>query len=85
VTQPIISNRWELVFEVTGWQRPIISNLRGSCQKGSIFDNHPQNDHVYSNIHMYIRIYKFDILGGANFEYAVTSNLAATDPAGSNA
>jgi hypothetical protein len=29
--------------------------------------------YVYSNIH------KFDILGGANFEYAVTSNLAATD------
>jgi hypothetical protein len=45
------------MFEVTGWQRPIISNLRGGCGKGSIFDNHPQNDHVYSNIHMYIRIY----------------------------
>ena len=45
------------MFEVTGWQRPIISNLRGGCRKGSIFDNHPQNDHVYSNIHMYIRIY----------------------------
>jgi hypothetical protein len=29
---------------------------------------------VYSNKH------KFDILAGANFEYAVTSNLAATDP-----
>jgi hypothetical protein len=29
--------------------------------------------YVYSNIH------KFDILAGANFEYAVTSNLAATD------
>jgi len=35
------------MFEVTGWQRPIISNLRGGCGKGSIFDNHPQNDHVY--------------------------------------
>ena len=57
VTQPVISNRWELVFEVTGWQRPIITNLRGGCRKGSIFDNHPQNDHVYLNIHMYIRIY----------------------------
>ncbi len=31
------------MFEVTGWQRPIISNLRGGCRKGSIFDNHPQN------------------------------------------
>jgi len=30
---------------------------RSSPNKGSIFDNHPQNDHVYSNIHMYIRIY----------------------------
>ncbi len=67
------------IFEVMGWQRPIMSNLQGGCRKGSIFDNHPQNDHVYSNIHMYIRIHKFDILRGANFEYAVTSNLAATD------
>jgi hypothetical protein len=45
------------IFEVMGWQRPIISNLRGGCRKGSIFDNHPQHDHLYSNIHMYIRIY----------------------------
>jgi len=65
------------MFEVsTGWQRPIISNLRGGCGKGSIFDNHPQNDHVYSNT--YVFEYKFDIFQGANSEYAVTSNLAAT-------
>jgi hypothetical protein len=53
-------------FEFTGWR-----------QKGSIFDNHPQNDHVYSNIHIYSNIHKFDILAGASIEYAITSNLAA--------
>ncbi len=55
------------IFEVTGWQRPIILNLRGGCRKGSIFDNHQQNDHVYSNIHIYIQIYINSIFSGSQF------------------
>ncbi len=35
---------------------------------------------MYIRIYVYSNIHKFDILEGANFEYAVTSNLAATDP-----
>jgi len=40
------------MFEVTGWQRPIISNLRGGCGKGSEIIIHKMT--IYS---ICIRIY----------------------------
>ncbi len=57
---------------------PIKLNLQVGWLRGPIFDIWPQNDHIYSNIHMYFRI--FNILLVASFKYAMNSNLAATDP-----
>jgi hypothetical protein len=66
---------------VVGWQRPIISNLRGGVKRGpySIII-HKMTMYIRIYIYVYSNIHKFDILAGASIEYAVTSNLAATDP-----
>jgi hypothetical protein len=51
------SNIWKHIFDVTGWQRPLISNLRGGCRKG----RGPYLIIIHK-MTMYIRIYVFEYI-----------------------